>query len=256
VTATLPPEVQDVFARFVTTAYTAVDSRGQPVTWSLRPSYSPGAPCIDVTTELGRPEEAEEARTNPRVALLFCDPAGSGLTGPPQVLVQGTADVEPPGAAGRTPVHVRPERVYVWPEGDARGEPELLDAHMEEVRSGHVEEPAAAHAPAEGGGPAWDRRLYDLGKAHPTAVLSLVAPDGFPFSARVPVTADRHAERVRLTALPTGAPLQPGLACLTAPEHGPEGAWQRDLQVRGDLVEDAAGWAVVPHRVVELGPRG
>ena len=41
-------------------------------------------------------------------------------------------------------VHVRPERVYVWPEGDPTREPELFDAHMEEVRSGHDEEPESA----------------------------------------------------------------------------------------------------------------
>ena len=46
-------------------------------------------------------------------------------------------------------------------------------------------------------------------------------------------------------------PVQPGLACLTAHEHDPEFRWQRNFQVRGDLVqEDDGGWAVVPHQLV------
>ena len=93
-TASLPPEIQDVFHRFVTTEFTTIDGRGQPISWPLTPYYSPGAPCIDVTTGLGYPKKANDARGNPKVALLFSDETGSGLDDPPQVLVQGTADVD------------------------------------------------------------------------------------------------------------------------------------------------------------------
>jgi hypothetical protein len=47
-----------------------------------------------------------------------------------------------------------------------------------------------------------------------------------------------------------GAPLQPGLACLTAHDHEPSFRWQRNFQVRGDLVEDDGGWALVPHKLI------
>ena len=90
-TATLPTDVQQVFQRFVTTEFTTVDSRGQPITWPLTPYYRPGDPCIDVTTGLGYPKKAKDARANPKVAMLFSDPTGSGLDHPPQVLVQGSA---------------------------------------------------------------------------------------------------------------------------------------------------------------------
>ena len=43
---------------------------------------------------------------------------------------------------------------------------------------------------------------------------------------------------------------QPGLACLTAHEHAPEFSWQRNFQVRGDLVFVDGAWALVPHRLV------
>jgi Pyridoxamine 5'-phosphate oxidase len=283
-TATLPAEVQHVFDRFITTEYTTIDSRGRPITWPVTPYYSPGDPCIDVTTALGYPKKARDAQANAKVALLFSEPAGSGLERPPQVLVQGTAEVDErdlaanreryaresieklPGSKSMLPpkpvrrlfgwyftriyVHVRPERVYLWPEGDSGREPQLLDAHMEEVRSGHDEEPEAPHGSVEGGEPTWDARMDELGERYGTAVLSLVAPDGFPFAVRVPIALDREARRVRLAAEPVAAPLAPGVACLTAHDHAPDFSWQRNFQVRGDLVPDARGWAVIPHRLV------
>ena len=51
-TASLPPDVQRVFDRFITTEFTTVDRCGQPITWPLTPYYRPGEPCIDVTTGL------------------------------------------------------------------------------------------------------------------------------------------------------------------------------------------------------------
>jgi hypothetical protein len=284
VTATLPPEVQRVFESFVTTEFTTIDRRGQPIGWPVTPYYRPGDPCIDVTTGLGYPKKAKDAGANPKVALLFSDPTGSGIEQAPQVLVQGTAQVDdsdlehnrerymresleklpgtrewlPPrpvrGLFGwyftRIYMHVRPERVYVWPGGDASREPQLFDAHMEEVRSGHDEEPPGAHAPMEGGMTAWDARMDELGARYPTAVLSLVAPDGFPFSLRVPISVDRGAHRIRIGGGALGLPVQPGLACVTAHDHHPAFLWQRNFQVRGDLVEEGEGWAVVPRRLV------
>jgi hypothetical protein len=283
-TASLPPEIQSVFERFVTTEYTTVDRTGQPITWPVTPYYRVGDPCIDVTTGLGYPKKANDARDNPKVALLFSDATGSGTEAAPQVLVQGTAEVDdrdlhanrerygreaveklpatkemlPPKPLRRIfnwyftriYVHVRPERVYVWRGGDVGREPELFDARMEEVRSGHDEEPAGERAPTRGERPRWDPRLDELGRRYPAAVVSLVAPDGFPFSVRLPIAVDREAHRIRLGGAPVGVPWQPGLACVTAHDHDPEFRWQRNFQVRGDLVEEDGGWAVIPQRLV------
>jgi hypothetical protein len=237
-TASLPAEVQSVFERFVTTEYTMLDDNGQPITWPVRPSYTRGGPAIDVTTG--------DAPSNPHVAMLFSEPLGSGLDAPPMVLVQGCAKAD----ADPLHVSVRPERVYVWRGGDVFAEPELFGAHMEEVRSGHSEEPEEGHAGPEGGGAVWDERIETLAAEHETAVLSFVAPDGFPFSVRVPLRVDPAATRIHVDADPVGAPLQPGLACLTAHARDPELAWQTSFQVRGDLRRDEAGWALEPHKVV------
>ena len=283
-TASLPDDVKRVFETFITTEYTTVDRRGQPISWPVTPYYRRGDACIDISTGLGYPKKAKDARLNPKVAMLFSDPTGCGMKDAPQVLVQGTADVDdadldanrerylresaaklpetvkmaPPKALRRffdwyytrIYVHVRPERVYVWLGGDATNEPQLFDAHMEEVRSGHDEEPAAAHAPAEGGAMAWDDRMDELGSRYPQAVLSLVAPDGFPFSVRLPIAVDRDAHRIRLGGGVLGLPVQPGLACLTAHDHHPRFIWQRNFQVRGDLVEEDGGWALIPHKLI------
>jgi hypothetical protein len=276
--------VRDVFSSFVTTELTTVDEHGQPITWPVTPYYSDGASCIDVTTPLGYPKKANDARANPLVSLLFSDPTGSGVESPPMVLVQGSADVDdrdleanreryaresaakrpnlgllqPPefvrrfmgGYFSRIYIHIRPERVYVWPGGDIDAEPELYDAHMEEVRSGHSEEPDRFHAAPGGGMSEWDPRIYELGNRFPRAVLSFVSPDGFPFSIRVPVHVDEAARWIRIEADPDAVPLQPGLACLTAHVHDDDFTWQENFQVRGDLTRQGGTWALIPHRVV------
>ena len=273
-----------MFERFITTELTTVDRAGQPITWPVTPYYRPGGPCIDVTTGLGYPKKANDARANQHVSLLFSDPTGSGVSDAPIVLVQGSAEVDDhdleanraryaresaeklPAISKMMPperlqrylswyftriyVHVRPERVYVWPQGDVSGEPQLFDAHMEEVRSGHSEEQDGFHADPKGGVSAWDDRLAELGTTHPSAVLSIVCPDGFPFSIRVPVGVDPASRWIRIGGAPSGIPLQPGLACLTAHRHNDEFTWQQNFQVRGDLVPADDGWVLVPRKLV------
>ena len=247
-TATLPSAVQSVFERFVISEMTTVDERGQPITWPVTPRYRAGATCIDINTQ-----RAQDTRRNPQVALLFCDAAGSGLHDPPMVLVQGTA-AAPQRGSDVTELHVRPERVYVWPESEPDAEPVLYDAHMEEVRSGHSEEPERYHAAPQGGPSAWDNRLQGLGTRHPTAVLSIVSPDGFPFAVRVRVAIDAAARWIELSDSPSGLPLAAGRACLATDSHDDPGD---AVQIRGDLVRVASGWVLIPHRItgVRLAPR-
>jgi Pyridoxamine 5'-phosphate oxidase len=284
VTSSLPHDVRECFERFITCEYTTIDSRQQPIVWPVTPYYSQGAPTIDITTGLGYPKKADDAQRNPHVSLLFSDHTGCGLETGMRVLVQGTAQVDDrdldankerywresweklPGIRDSHPpkllrglfgwyytriyVKVRPERVFVWPDGDPATSPEIHGAHLEEVRSGHSEEPAEPHEPVAGGSTAWDQRMDELGQRHPTAVLAWVAPDGFPLAVRVPVELDRGARRVRLQAEPIGLPLTEGRACLVAHAHDETFSWQENFQVRGDLVRENGGWALVPHKLI------
>lgn len=237
-----------------------------------------------MTTGIGYPKKAQDARRNPQVSLLFSDPTGSGIDTGIRVLVHGTAEVDDDDltanreryrdeSLGKLPatkemmppkflegmfswyferiyVKVRPERVFVWPDGDPASEPDVHVAHVEEVRSGHSEEAQEEHAPASGGETAWDARIEELGRRYGDAVLAWVAPDGFPLAARLPVSCDGSGRRVRIAAEPAGLPLLEGRACLAAHSHAPDFTWQENFQVRGDLLRDADGWALQPHKLV------
>jgi hypothetical protein len=282
-TSTLPQEARDAFERFITCEFTTVDSRKQPITWPVTPYYEQGGPTIDVTTGLGYPKKADDARAHPSVSLLFSDPTGSGIDSGIKVLVQGTAIVDdedleanadryyresivklpstkkmhPPKPMrrmlnwyyARLYVKVRPERVFIWSGGSLAEEPAVHDAHLEEVRSGHAEEPAEPHGPPAPGSVAWDDRMMQLA-GHETGVVSWLAPDGFPISVRVPFSVDASAREVAIEAEPAGLPLIEGRACLTVHRHAPNFTWQRNMQVRGNLIRSPQGWRLVPHRVV------
>jgi pyridoxamine 5'-phosphate oxidase-like protein len=284
VTATLPQEVRDVFERFVTCEYTTIDARQQPIVWPVTPYYSSGAPTLDTTTGLGYPKKANDARRNPQVAFLFSDPTGSGIETGTQVLVQGMAEVDdrdlkanreryqresvvklrrgravllPRMVRGmfgwyvnRIYIKVRPERVFVWPDGDLAKRPQYHVTHVEEVRSGRSEEPLEEHEPPTGGALAWDERIEQLGRRYRSAVLAWVAPDGFPLAVRLPVSLNADARRIAFAAEPAGLPLVEGRACLTAHSHDPDFRWRENFQVRGDLVRAPEGWALVPHKLV------
>jgi hypothetical protein len=250
----------------------------------VTPYYDDGAETIDVTTGLGYPKKAKDAERNPQVGLFFSDPTGSGLDDGRRVLVQGTAvvddrdleanrerywresgeklpatkDMHPPKPMRRLfgwyytrlYIKVRPERIFVWPDGDHGKPPEVIDSHREEVRSGHSEEPLEPHASPEGGARSWDERIGELGDRYENAVLAWVAPDGFPLCARVPVVPEPAMERIALGHGPEGLPLTEGRACLTAHRHAPDFSWQENFQVRVDLVREGDSWALVPHKLV------
>jgi hypothetical protein len=283
VTSTLPQEVREAFERFITCEFTTVDSAKQPITWPVTPYYRQGGPTIDVTTGLGYPKKADDARGHPSVALLFSDPTGSGVENGIRVLVQGTATIDdddleanaeryiresgeklpatrkmhPPKPLrslfnfyyARMYIQVRPERVFVWPDGDLAREPEVHGSHLEEVRSGHTEEPPEEHGGPAGGAVPWDDRMGFLAEQD-SGALSWLGPDGFPISVRVPFTADPARRRIRVEAEPQGLPILEGRACLTVHRHAPDFAWQRNMQVRGNLVRDEGGLWMVPRKIV------
>jgi len=282
-TSTLPTGVQDAFDRFITCELTTVDARKQPITWPVTPFYEPGGPTIDVTTGLGYPKKADDARAHPSVALLFSDPTGSGLDTQMKVLVQGTASIDDEDLKGnaaryiresgdklpatkkmhppkplrpafnfyyaRIYIKVRPERIFLWPGGNLADEPEIHGAHLEEVRSGHSEEPVEEHGAPAAGAPAWDERMDFLAE-HETGVVSWLGPDGFPIALRTRFTADTAAREIRIEDEPAGLSVLEGRACLTVHRHAEDFAWQRNMQVRGNLVRSDEGLRLVPRKIV------
>lgn len=65
--------------------------RGLPMAWPTAPLVEAGTGRITITTSVALPQKAYNVRRDPRVAVLFSDPTGSGRSDLPQVLVRGTA---------------------------------------------------------------------------------------------------------------------------------------------------------------------
>jgi hypothetical protein len=101
-----PEGTREFFERAVTVSYSSLTKSGRPVTSPLTPYVSDHG-TIDVSTGLTYPAKAERARRDPRVALLFSDPVGSGIAGPPVVAIQGVATIRDADLQGNTDRYVR-----------------------------------------------------------------------------------------------------------------------------------------------------
>jgi hypothetical protein len=156
-----PGEVLGLFERAITAEYATLTTRGAPLTYPVTPYRSEDGCTLDVSTGLTYPSKAERARRNPKVALLFSDPVGSGLKKPPVVMVQGLAAVRDadlqantdrylrqsfqkipeaytgmPGFLLRTLkwyfvriwIQVTPLQIIWWPEGNLDSQPERWEA--------------------------------------------------------------------------------------------------------------------------------
>ena len=89
--ASLPPQLEEVFSEFRTCEMSTLAKDGSPITWPTLPFWRPEEERFLITTSIGLPHKAFNIRRNPHVSLLFSNPTASGLTDPPFVLVQGDA---------------------------------------------------------------------------------------------------------------------------------------------------------------------
>ena len=195
-----------------------------------------------MTTGLGYPKKARDARANPKVALLFSDATGSGIEDAPQVLVQGIAEVddrdleanrsatrarrrEAPGTKEMLPpkplqrlfsfyftrlyIHVRPERVYVWPGGDPRASRSCSTRTWR--RCARPRRGAARAARRHRGRPpVWDERMDELGGRYPNGGALARGAGRLPVFRAGPDLGGPAARRIRLGADVLGVPVQPG----------------------------------------------
>lgn len=94
----VPPEVGAVVRDFRSCEFSTVARDGTPVTWPTMPFFESEHRRFLITSSVGLMQKAVNIRRDPRVAMRFSDPTGSGLVRPPGVLIQGDAEV-PDGLA-------------------------------------------------------------------------------------------------------------------------------------------------------------
>ncbi|GAA1142037.1 hypothetical protein GCM10009630_45760 [Kribbella jejuensis] len=246
----LPSAVLPIVERAITCEYASLTRSGAPITWPLTPYHDSGTATIDVSTGLTYPAKAERARHDPRVALLFSDPTGSGLSDAPVVLVQGLATVRDADLQANTDLYLRrvlqkmpqavtgqpwvvvrrqrwywsrvwievtPLRILWWPGGRLDLEPLRWEAPAD------VTAPPSDPAPEGPASPGWAvppadwRPRADAAMRLGNPVLTVRDEDGWPLPVRsvgVELVDDGFVARTG----PFGAAAG-GRACLTFHEH-------------------------------------
>jgi hypothetical protein len=249
----------------ITTEYASLTRDGRPVTVPLTPYR--GATTLDVSTGLTYPAKAERARRNPRVALLFADPVGTGLAEPPVVLVQGLATVRDgdlqagtdryvresmaklPAAYEGTPwfllrrsgwyftriwIEVTPLRITWWERGRLDAEPRVWTAAPGTTAPPSDPAPTGVTPPPWQQAPADWRAAADRAERLGVPDLTLLGADGWP----LPLAA-RAVERVDdgfVVTLPAGTPpaaALPAPVCLTFHVHAERFTGQENVTLVG-----------------------
>ena len=210
-----------------------IDGRGQPVVWPLTPRYQAGR-------GLHRRDRRARRRPTSGVAPAVLRRRGrwSSCRAPRTPRTAARAEDRRPRAA--------PSASTCGPAATSRPSRELYDAHVDEVRSAHNEEPEVGHAPARG-------RRQRLGRAPRRARRPpLRRRPGLRRPRRVPVRRPGPGA-CRARRGPGARRRRPGRRADRArpglPVRGRAG--RRGFHVLGDLDEDRGVWVLRPHRVAD-----
>ncbi|MBB2940551.1 hypothetical protein FB565_000255 [Actinoplanes lutulentus] len=249
----------DVIDAYRTCELATLTKDGSPVAWPISGLRLDDGTFL-LTTSLGYPQKAYNIRRDGRVALLFSEPAASGLEQPDQVLVRGIATC--------------PEQVHVDPTGDLG---RLWSTLMQRQPSSqkYLNWPATSMADF------YFMRL--LITVRPTEVITRPLPDGSntkladgtltgaevlagyksvvligvdaagaPVLVRTTVAAETDGYRVEV---PEDSPVVAGPAGLLVHRHDDKLSNLHSANVRGELVADGGGWLLRPSRLVEPGQK-
>ena len=247
-----------------TAEFATIGRSGVPIAWPTSVLAEDDGSSVLLGTSIGFPQKAFNVRRDPRVALLFSEPTGSGAEGLPQVLLQGTArctdeivtspvgnerywsrlwDLQPAGKVYdtnpatrwimdwyymRLMITVTPSRVLTRPAVDAT-EPLSAPTVPRDERDAYAETA---------------RRL----PAYRSAVLCALDDDGTPSLRRVRPTADPAQRAFHLIG--AAEPLRAGPASLLCHSHDDKQWNLRSMVTVGRLEARDGGWTFLPARFV------
>ncbi len=259
-----------VLDAYRTCEFATLAKDGTPLAWPTSPFRRQDGTLL-ITTSIAYAQKALNVRRDSRVALLFSDPTGSGLSAPAQIFIAGTAQCSEltsspagmeeywsmlfrrqpssrgyvlPGARSlmdwyymRLPITVTPEHALERPHGSAARLADALPTGSPEL--------AAAWRRAEHAGLPGARELA----GHPSAVLAARdAGGGIALARIVPQPADGGY----LVAAVPGTELAGGPASVLVHRHDDKLSRLSFALVRGQLTPagTAGGWLFAPDRVV------
>ena len=273
----LPSDVEAVFRDFRSAELATVARDGTPVAAQLSPLWRPETGQFLLTTGIGFPYKAYNARRYPHVALLFSNPTGSGLSDPPAVLVQADALVsdlvtwdddlaqfypwifarQPISTTGamapfyryvipwywqRLKIHLTPRRIRVWPYRDMMATPQELPLPSTEPPTPNLPPPARS-------GPVGSTdafaRTADAVRRFGDTRLTVLGSSGYPVSTLCAVTPDAAAQGLRLD-VPPWLELAAGPASLMSHRHDAQ-LWNlAGYLSRGVVQQMDSGWLFRP----------
>lgn len=91
----VPADVGAAVNEFRSCELSTIARDGTPVTWPTAPFFEPEKRRFLVTSSVALAQKTFNIKRDPRVAMFFSNPTGSGLVSPPAVLIQGDAEVSP-----------------------------------------------------------------------------------------------------------------------------------------------------------------
>ncbi|MEU6376674.1 pyridoxamine 5'-phosphate oxidase family protein [Streptomyces sp. NPDC046909] len=253
----------DVLDAYRTCEFVTLGRDGTPLAWPTAVWRRPDGTLV-LTTSLAFAQKALNIRRDGRVALLFSDPTGSGLTDAPHLFVGGTAECPDDIRTGpqdldaywrmlferqphsrsylsrpmrrlmdwyylRLVITVTPDQVLIRPAGPLP-----------------VPKQTSAEPTAEPAGDALPGALQ-LSR-YPTAVLAARDESGAPVLARTLTTPAPGGFAV---CPPDDHAVVPGPASLLVHRHDERINHMQNALVRGELRQTGDGWLLVPDKVLE-----
>ncbi|WP_221325166.1 pyridoxamine 5'-phosphate oxidase family protein [Actinoplanes sp. L3-i22] len=231
---------------------------GSPVAWPTSGLRLDDGTFL-LTTSLGYPQKAYNIRRDSRVALLFSEPAASGLAAPEQILVRGVATcpeevhTEPSGDLGRLwalLMERQPssQKYLNWPTNT------MTDFYYMRLKI-TVQPTKVVTRPL----PTVSNAVTATGllgaevlAQYPTVVLIAIDEAGAPTLVRTTVAAEADGYRVEV---PEGTGIAEGPAGLLVHRHDEKLAGLHNANIRGILTADEKGWLLLPSKLVEPGQR-